>query len=104
MGLQVLQISKARLRSPLLGAYHQGNEGKALKGPFLLDTMSYTVPLALIPAEERLETGATRGVQGPGQPWRLKRAAIWANPERAAPFTQIGPSQKWTPNSLETIH
>ena len=35
MRLQSLQISKARLRNPLLSAYPQGKEGEALKGPFL---------------------------------------------------------------------
>ena len=38
-----LQITEARLRSPLLGVLPHGKEEKALKAP-LTDSKSYTVP------------------------------------------------------------
>ena len=48
VGLQAVKISGARLRSPLLGTYLQGKEGKALKGPSVPDITSHTVPHGLI--------------------------------------------------------
>ena len=55
VGLQALQISEARLRSPQLGSFPQGKEEKALKGPF---TTHYELHCSLghdllKPAEQR---------------------------------------------------
>ena len=48
VGLLALQIRKAKIRSPLMGVHLQGKESKFLKGIFLPDTTSYTVPQVLM--------------------------------------------------------
>ena len=86
-----------RLR-PLLRPLSSGERRSSERAlsELLSDTTSYASssgPDPLKPAE-RLENGATRGVQGPAQPWLLDRAAVRAKQERAALFKQLGASQE----------
>ena len=90
--------SVRRLR-PLLRPLSSGERRSSERAlsELLSDTMSYTgstCPESLKSAEKaEIETGTRRGVQGPTQP-QLVELLVGAKQERAAPFTQIGPSQE----------
>ena len=72
VGLQALQISEARLRNPLLSAYPQGKEGKALEGPFLkfFQTLwAMLVPWALIHWNQQSREIRERCIKGCSWPF-----------------------------------
>ena len=71
-----------------MGAFPQGKEEKALKGPFY-QILQATLFLRI--SVKRLETGTKRVIQGSTQTPHLHRAAVSANQEKGAPFTQIDP-------------
>lgn len=111
VGLWPLQISKARLRSPLWRAFLWGERKKSSERTLhqTLQATLFLAPGSTKPSgAERAERGSRREIQGPTQTQYLGRTVACAKQERAAAFTlllhRLAPNRKWSVDPPETIH